>query len=101
MTGDDFALPLRELSRSAKSGDGARFANHFTEDAVYYIYGTHRGRADIAHMMQDLFHRDAADYRAATQRLSIPAREPSDPPVFALRASLGTLRLRLSWLRRA
>ena len=48
-----------------RSGDGARFASHFTEDAVYhdYIYGPHQGRADIAHMMQNLFHRDATDYR--------------------------------------
>ena len=65
MTGDDFAALLDDLTRSAESGDGARFARHFTEDAIYYdyIYGAHRGRADIAHMMQDLFHRDAADYR--------------------------------------
>ena len=35
MTGDDFALLLREFTRSAESGDGARFANHFTEDATY------------------------------------------------------------------
>jgi len=43
----------------------ARFAGHFPEDAIYYdyIYGAHQGRADIAHMMQNLFHRDAADYR--------------------------------------
>jgi hypothetical protein len=65
MTSDEFALLLDQFTRSAESGDGARFAQHFTEDAVYddYIYGVHRGRADIAHMMQDLFHRDAADYR--------------------------------------
>jgi hypothetical protein len=65
MTGDDFALLLREFTHSAESGEGARFANHFTEDAIYYdyIYGVHRGRADIAHMIQNLFHRDAADYR--------------------------------------
>ena len=65
MTGDEFASLLNEFTQSAESGDGARFANHFTEDAVYhdYIYGPHRGRADIAHMMQDMFHRDAADYR--------------------------------------
>jgi ketosteroid isomerase-like protein len=65
MTGDDFALLLHEFTRSAESGDGERFARHFTEDAIYYdyIYGAHRGRADIAHMMQNLFHRDAADYR--------------------------------------
>jgi hypothetical protein len=38
MTGDEFALLLRELTRSAESGDGARFANHFTEDAIYYDF---------------------------------------------------------------
>lgn len=65
MTGDEFAGLLNEFTVSAGSGDGARFARHFTEDAIYYdyIYGAHKGRADIAHMMQDLFHRDAADYR--------------------------------------
>src|SRR6201990_3072204 len=65
MTGDDFPQLLNEFTRSAGCGDGARFASHFTEDAVYhdYIYGPHKGRADIAHMMQELFHRDAADYR--------------------------------------
>jgi ketosteroid isomerase-like protein len=65
MTSDDFARLLSEFTHSAESGDGARFANHFTEDAIYYdyIYGPHQGRADIAHMMQELFHRDAGDYR--------------------------------------
>jgi hypothetical protein len=65
MTGDEFAALLNEFTLSAESGDGARFASHFTEDAIYYdyIYGAHIGRADIAHMMQHLFHRDAADYR--------------------------------------
>ena len=67
MTGTEFAMLLRDFTASAESGDGARFAAHFTEDAVYhdYIYGPHTGRADIAHMMQELFHRDAADYRWA------------------------------------
>jgi hypothetical protein len=65
MTAEAFAKLLDEFTRSAESGDGARFAGHFTEDAVYhdYIYGPHKGRTDIAHMMQNLFHRDAADYR--------------------------------------
>jgi ketosteroid isomerase-like protein len=65
MTSDEFARLLHDFTLSAESGDGARFARHFTEDAIYYdyIYGAHQGRADIAHMMQDLFHRDAADYR--------------------------------------
>jgi len=65
MTGDEFASLLNAVTLSAEFGDGARFGRHFTEDAVYYdyIYGAHKGRADIAHMMQNLFHRDAADYR--------------------------------------
>ena len=65
MTGDEFAALLSDFTLSAETGDGARFARHFTEDGIYhdYIYGPHQGRADIAHMMQDLFHRDAADYR--------------------------------------
>src|SRR4029079_6616810 len=65
MTGAEFASLLGDFTLSAETGDGARFADHFTDDAVYhdYIYGPHQGRADIAHMMQNLFHRDAADYR--------------------------------------
>ena len=65
MTGDEFAGLLSDFTLSAESGDGARLASHFTEDAIYYdyIYGPHQGRADIARMMRDLFHRDAADYR--------------------------------------
>ncbi len=65
MTGDEFRILLDDFTRAAESGDGDRFARHFTEDAVYhdYIYGPHRGRADIAPMLQNLFHRDATDYR--------------------------------------
>jgi ketosteroid isomerase-like protein len=65
MTAAEFRNLLDAFTRSAESGDGDRFARHFTEDAVYhdYIYGPHRGRADIAHMLQNLFHRDATDYR--------------------------------------
>jgi ketosteroid isomerase-like protein len=65
MTCDEFARLLNAFTLSAESGDGARFADHFTEDAIYYdyIYGPHQGRAAIADMMQNLFHRDAAGYR--------------------------------------
>ena len=65
MTAEEFARLLSDFTRAAESGNGARFARYFTEDAIYYdyIYGPHRGRVDIARMMQDLFHRDAADYR--------------------------------------
>ena len=65
MTREEFAKLLSDFTLSAESGDGARFAQNFAEDGVYhdYIYGPHTGRADIAHMMQNLFHRDATDYR--------------------------------------
>jgi len=48
---------------SAESGDGARFAaiSPRTRSITITIYGPHhRGRAEIAHMLQDMFHRDAA-----------------------------------------
>ncbi len=47
MTAEDFARLLDAFTASAESGDGARFAAHFTEDAIYhhYIYGPHAGRA--------------------------------------------------------
>ena len=63
MTSDDFNQLLARFTLAAESGDGARFAALFTEDGVYhdYIYGSHAGRAEIAHMMQNLFHRDAGD----------------------------------------
>jgi hypothetical protein len=63
MTQDEFVRLLDEFTLAAESGDGERFARCFTEDGVYYdyIYGAHTGRADIAHMMSNLFHRDAGD----------------------------------------
>ena len=63
MTGDEFAR-LSDFTLSAESGDGARFASHFTEDAVYhdYIYGPHQAARHRAYDAE-LFHRDATDYR--------------------------------------
>lgn len=61
-----FAALLERMTRAAEAADGQAFAACFTEDAVYhdYIYGPHRGRADIAHMLVGLFLRDAGpDYR--------------------------------------
>src|SRR5262245_39636150 len=65
MTREEFANLLSDFTLSAESGDGERFAQHFAEDGIYYdyVYGPHQGRADIAHMMQNLFHRDATDNR--------------------------------------
>ncbi len=60
------AALLERMTRAAEAADGEAFAACFTEDAVYhdYIYGPHRGRADIAHMLTGLFLRDAGpDYR--------------------------------------
>ena len=57
---------LKRFSAAAEAGDGEAFAQCFTPDGIYhdYIYGDHTGRADIAHMMNELFHRDAGpDYR--------------------------------------
>jgi hypothetical protein len=34
MTADEFARLLSDFTLSAETGDGARFASHFTEDAV-------------------------------------------------------------------
>jgi ketosteroid isomerase-like protein len=66
MTIDDFKALLQRFTAAAEAGDGEALAACFTPDGVYhdYIYGDHRGRADIAHMLVDLFHRDAGpDYR--------------------------------------
>jgi ketosteroid isomerase-like protein len=63
---DDFKALLQRFTAAAEAGDGEALAACFTSDGVYhdYIYGDHRGRADIAHMLVDLFHRDAGpDYR--------------------------------------
>lgn len=63
MNTHDFTALLEQFSDAAEAGDGAAFAACFTEDAVYhdYVYGDHQGRTEIAHMMEDQFHRDAGD----------------------------------------
>ena len=64
MTQDDFAALVARFGAAATAGDGNALAACFTEDGTYfdYIYGPHRGRASIAEMLENLFHRDAADY---------------------------------------
>jgi len=65
MTPGQFSALLRRLTTAAEAGDARSFADCFTPDAVYhdYVYGDHAGRAEIQHMISDLFHRDAGDYR--------------------------------------
>jgi hypothetical protein len=64
VTGQDFAALVSRLGAAATAGDGKAFAACFTDDGVYhdYIYGPHTGRAAIADMLENLFHRDAGDY---------------------------------------
>lgn len=59
----EFAEFLKKFSSAAEAGDGDAFAACFTEDGIYhdYVYGDHRGRAEISHMMSDQFHRDAGE----------------------------------------
>lgn len=66
MSPTEFVALLERFTRAAEAGDGEAFAACFTEDATYhdYIYGPHTGRPEIARMLVELFHRDAApDYR--------------------------------------
>ena len=59
-----FAELVARFGAAATAGDGNALAACFTEDGVYhdYIYGPHTGRAAIADMLENLFHRDAANY---------------------------------------
>lgn len=64
MSHSEFAALVTHFSAAATAGDGTAFAACFSEDGVYhdYIYGPHAGRAAIADMLENLFHRDAAEY---------------------------------------
>ncbi len=66
MTAEDFKTLLQRFCGAAEAGNGTEFAACFTADGVYrdYIYGDHAGRDSVAHMLTNLFHRDAGpDYR--------------------------------------
>ncbi len=56
---------LTAFCRHVEAGDGAAFAALFVEDGVYHdvFYGAFQGRARIAAMLTDWFHRDARDFR--------------------------------------
>ena len=55
---------LKEFTAAATAGDGARFAALFTDDGVYHdvFYGAFTGRAAIADMLENRFHRDAENF---------------------------------------
>jgi len=64
MSPTEFAALLERFATAATAGDGKALAACFTPDGVYhdYIYGPHAGRASIADMLENLFHRDADEY---------------------------------------
>ncbi len=61
----DFAALLKRFTDAVEAGDGAGLAACFTEDGVYhdYIYGSFAGRAKIADMLENYFHRDSKDLK--------------------------------------
>jgi uncharacterized protein (TIGR02246 family) len=60
-----FAALLEAFTAAVVAGDGAGFAALFTEDGCYHdvFYGAFRGRAAIADMLENRFHRDAESFR--------------------------------------
>lgn len=60
-----FSDLLGKFTAAVAAGDGQAFAACFTEDGEYddVFYGRFAGRAAIADMLVDKFHRDGADFR--------------------------------------
>ena len=56
---------LQKFCSAVERRDGKGFAELFTEDGVYHdvFYGAFKGRAKIAEMIDDWFHRTARDFR--------------------------------------
>jgi ketosteroid isomerase-like protein len=56
---------LQAFTSAVERHDGAGFAKLFAEDGVYHdvFYGAFKGRAKIAEMVDDWFHRTARDFR--------------------------------------
>jgi ketosteroid isomerase-like protein len=61
----DIASLLRVFCDAVERRDGQAFAALFTEDGIYHdvFYGAFEGRAKIAAMIDDHFHRTATDFR--------------------------------------
>jgi ketosteroid isomerase-like protein len=61
----DFAALIERMTGAAARGAGAEVGACFTEDGVYHdvFYGAHQGRAAIARMIEECFHRDGEDFR--------------------------------------
>lgn len=61
----DVTVMLKEFCDAVEASDGKRFARLFAEDGVYHdlFYGAFEGRARIAELIDDWFHRTARDFR--------------------------------------
>jgi ketosteroid isomerase-like protein len=61
----DASALLKTFCSAVERRDGKGFAELFTEDGVYHdvFYGPFKGRARIAEMIDDWFHRTARDFR--------------------------------------
>ena len=64
MTSGEFGALLERMTRAICSGDGDGAAACFTERGIYHdgFYGEFAGRAAIAGMVCNFFHRDARDF---------------------------------------
>jgi len=61
----EFGALIRKMTKAACCGDGGGVAACFAEGGVYHdvFYGAFEGRAKIAEMIQEYFHRDACNFR--------------------------------------
>jgi ketosteroid isomerase-like protein len=61
----DAAAMLKQFCEAVEQRDGKRFASLFAEDGTYHdvFYGAFTGRAKIAEMIDDWFHRTAREFR--------------------------------------
>ena len=61
----DLTPLMARFAAAAEAGDGAALAACFTEDGVYHdvFYGDFEGRAEIARMLEEVFHRDGEEFR--------------------------------------
>jgi ketosteroid isomerase-like protein len=61
----DLSALLKQFTSAVERRDGKAFAALFAEDGVYHdvFYGPFKGRAKIAEMIDDRFHRTARDFR--------------------------------------
>ena len=61
----DLSALLKQFTSAVERRDGKAFAELFAEDGVYHdvFYGPFKGRAKIAEMIDDWFHRTARDFR--------------------------------------